>query len=209
MKSTKIYSFIGNFTSFYDFLETITGYKKSVKYFVSQLPFPSDQNIKILDAGCGTGTYTFAILEQYKNAHITAFDRDEKHIEYLKRRVVEKNLENKVDAFVEDLIGSLSRIHDKKFDLILTSGVLVYVPHEETIRKLSHFLTSEGYFFNIPNRDSLWGRFVCRLYACKPYSREENVAVFERNGFELINNIKVPSTPTASFKDAHIFRKLT
>jgi hypothetical protein len=116
---------------------------------------------------------------------------------------------NRVEVFTSDVNGPLLEIQNKKFDLIITSGILVYVPHEETVKKLSSFVIPRGYFFNIPNRDSVWGRLVCRVYACAPYTQEENIAVFERNGFELTKDVEVPRSPAASFKEAHLFRKLT
>ncbi len=207
MKSQKIYSTIGQVTSIYDFLSSVSGYKKSVEYFVSQLPFPEGSSIKVLDAGCGTGLYSFVVLKKYPNAKITAFDLNEKLVNYVREKSIKNKLNDKIRTFTADTTGALSEIENEKFDLIITAGVLVYVPHEETVKNLSRFLISGGYFFNIPNRDSTWGRFVCKLYDCKPYPKTENISVFEKNGFSLVKNIQVPKTPAASFKDAHIFRK--
>lgn len=207
MNSKKIYSTVGKITSTYDFLASVTGYKKSVEYFISQLPFSENDSIKVLDAGCGTGVYSFAILKKYKNAKITAFDLDVKLVDYVKEKTLRNKLGDHIRVFAADITGPLSEIENEKFDLIITAGVLVYVPHEKTVRNLSRFLISGGYFFNSPNRDSVWGRFICKLYACKPYPKTENISVFEKNGFTLEKDIKVPKTPAASFKDAHIFKK--
>jgi len=208
MKSEKIYSTVGQMTSLYDFLASVTGYKESVEYFISQLPFSENDSIRVLDAGCGTGVYAFAILKKYRNAKITAFDLDTKLVNYVREKALREKLDDRIRVFTADITATLSEIENEKFDLIITAGVLVYVPHEETVRNLSRFLVSGGYFFNSPNRDSTWGRFICKLYACKPYSKTENILVFEKNGFTLEKDIKVPKTPAASFKDAHIFKKL-
>lgn len=207
MDSKSIYSIIGRATSFYDFLASVIGYKKSVEYFISQLPFSENDPIKVLDAGCGTGLYSFAVVKKYKNAKITAFDLDEKLVAFVKAKVSKNKFDDQIRAFTADITGPLSEIKNEKFDLIITAGVLVYVPHEATVRNLSRFLISGGYFFDSPNRDSTWGRFVCKLYACKPYSKDEDILVFEKSGFTLVKDIKVPKTPAASFKDAHIFKK--
>ena len=207
MNSKNIYSTIGQMTSLYDFLARATGYQKSVEYFVSQLPFSENDSIKVLDAGCGTGLYSFAVLEKYKNAKIIAFDLDEKLVAFVKAKVLKNRLGDRIHVFTADIQGPLLEIENEKFDLIITAGVLVYVPHEETVRNLSRFLVSGGHFFNSPNRDSAWGRFVCKLYACRPYPKTEDISVFEKNGFTLEKDIKVPKSPAASFKDAHLFRK--
>jgi ubiquinone/menaquinone biosynthesis C-methylase UbiE len=191
----------------YDFLSWISGYQRTVEYFVSELPFGVGENIRVLDVGCGTGPYTFAILKRFKNAEMTAFDLDENLVNTVKEKASKMGLSDRVRVFHADLAGPLSEVTNETFDLIITAGVLVYVPYEATVKNLARFLASGGYFFNSPNRDSLWGRLVCTLYACKPYPRAENLTVFEQNGFVLVKDIKVPNTPTASFKDAHIFRK--
>ena len=207
MKSKKIYSTIGEITSIYELLASVSGYKKSVEYFVAQLPFSENSPIKVLDAGCGTGLYSFAILKKYKSAKITAFDLNEKLVNYVREKSIKNKLTDKIRAFAADITSSLPEIENEKFDLIITAGVLVYVPHEETVKNLSRFLIPGGYFFNVPNRDSAWGRFVCTLYACTPYSKTENISVFEKNGFTLEKDVKVPKTPAASFKEVHLFRK--
>lgn len=167
-----------------------------------------NDSIKVLDAGCGTGLYSFAILKRYKNAKITAFDLDAKLVNYVKEKALRDKLDDHIRVFTANITGSLSEIENEKFNLIITAGVLVYVPHEETVKNLSRFLISGGYFFNSPNRDSVWGKFICKLYACKPYPKTENISVFVKNGFTLVRDIKVPKTPAASFKDAHIFKKI-
>ncbi len=205
--SEKIYAFIGRLSLVYDLLSRLSGYKRSVDYFISQIPIPTDASIRVLDAGCGTGAYSFAILEKYTNATVTAFDLSENLTQSVLDKAEKMGLYKRIHVFRADITGPLSEIKDEKFDLIITAGVLVYVPHEATVRNLARFLVPGGYFFNSPNRDSLWGRFICKLYACRPYPRDENITVFEQNGLVLVKDIKVPKTPSASFKDAHIFQK--
>ena len=44
------------------------GYEIAADYFVKQLSFNIDKNLEILDAGAGTGLYSFAILKRFPNA---------------------------------------------------------------------------------------------------------------------------------------------
>src|SRR6185436_18110616 len=115
----------------------------------------------------------------------------------IEEKAQKHGLENRIRCFAANIQDSLPEIADEKFDLIITSGVLVYVPHEATVRNLSRFLTTGGYFFNSPNRDSAWGRFICKLYACKPYPADEDISVFVNNGYVLAKDITVPKTPAA------------
>ncbi|MEK9158154.1 MAG: class I SAM-dependent methyltransferase [Patescibacteria group bacterium] len=207
MNSQNVYSKIGNFTRLYDFLSSLVGYKDSVKYFVSQLPFSEDEYLNVLDAGCGTGVYSTTVLKRFKNAKVVAFDLNPKLTNFFKARLVQHNYEHRIDVFLADITKELTELQDKKFDLIIAAGVLEHVPIEETVRNLSRFLVKEGWFFNSPVKDSNWGRFICKLYACKPYGNR-NVTAFEQNGFKLYKVIDVPRSPAASFKEAYIFQKL-
>jgi len=207
MNSDNVYSTIGNMTSLYEVLASVTGYKKSVKYFISQLPFPDDAPLQILDAGCGTGLYAMELLKKYPHAHITAIDSGEKLMEYFQKKVTEKKLDEKVRLLVADIQSSLPELQHEQFDLVITAGVLEYVNQEAAIQNLSRFLVPGGYFYSLPVRDNALGRFICTIYACKPYTSHQNIVGFTRNGFTLHAEIDVPKTPSASFREAHLFKK--
>ncbi|MCX6703609.1 MAG: class I SAM-dependent methyltransferase [Candidatus Zambryskibacteria bacterium] len=134
MKSEKIYTWIGSLTPFYDYISALVGYKKSVHFFVSQLPFSKDASFKVLDAGCGTGVYSLAILEQYKNSSVTAFDFSEKMLQGFEDKV-SKKYADRLRLFTANIQSPLHEIEYKKFDLILTGGVLEYVPHEALLHE--------------------------------------------------------------------------
>jgi len=207
MQPENIYSWIGSLTSLYDFISIIVGYRKSVRFFVSQLPFPKDASFRVLDAGWGTGVYSLAILEQYKNSSIVAFDFSEKMIQGFREKVSD-TYTDRLRLFTADIQSPLHEIEHEMFDLVLTGGVLEYVPQKETVKNLSRFLKPNGYFFNSPVRDTYFGKIVCAFYACKPYSRKENIQSFIDNGFSLEKIISLsPATP-ASFKEGHLFKKI-
>jgi 4a-hydroxytetrahydrobiopterin dehydratase len=201
-----VYSTIGKVAPLYDRLSNIIGYRKSVDYFVSKLPFSKDDSFRVLDAGCGTGPYLMAILEKYKNAQVTAFDFNEKLVERLKTRVSKKNFKNEINLFAGDIQGSISELGEEKFDLIIVSGVFEYLPIEKVIINLLRFLKPDGYFLHSPVKDNFLGKVVCKIYACKARSREENIKVFENNGFILQKILKMPWNALIPFKEAHLFK---
>src|SRR5438874_1949709 len=106
MNPEKVYSWIGRIAPVYELLASLLGYKKSVDFFVSELPFSKKSPIKVLDAGCGTGLYVSAILEQYPNSSVTAFDFSEKLIEALRKKTFEK-YPDRLRLFTADIQGSL------------------------------------------------------------------------------------------------------
>lgn len=205
MNSTP-YSRIAQIADTYDIYLRVIGYERSVRKFVDHLPFGPEMPIKVLDAGCGTGLYSLAILKKYPNAQITAFDEDAKLVQHFTEKLERKGLENKVRTFPADICGTLSELGQEKFDLIITAGVLEYVSIENTVQNLARYMKPEGYFMNSPVSNKPLGLVIGWLYGCKPYSQQTNLQAFTNNGFSLIE-LFVPRTLT-SFKELHIFRKL-
>jgi trans-aconitate methyltransferase len=70
MNAGKLYDL---FSTFYDqlFLRFL-GYQKAAKFNLEHLPIKSNEGIRIMDAGCGTGLYTLLLLEKYPNSEITS-----------------------------------------------------------------------------------------------------------------------------------------
>ena len=203
--SDKLYSLAARF---YDILSRLNGYKKAADYFVERLPFTKKDQINALDAGCGTGLYTLALLKRYPNAFITAFDLNRAMVETLRRSLVKNRMENQVRPFVASVLDPLEEIHGETFNLIVTGGVLEYTPVGETVRNLRRFLAPGGYFLNAPVRDTRAARFFARMYGFKPYSREQNIATFERYGLVLEKIVTLPRYSRASLiKEAHLFKK--
>lgn len=208
MNSDKVYEIIGKIPSLYDDIVFITGYKKSIEDFVSQLPFSVDQPIRVLDAGCGTGFYLFAILQRFPHAQVVGFDSGETLIQHLQKKLEEEKLTNRARVFVADIQGELSEIQSETFDLIITAGVLEYVPLETTIQNLSRFLKNGGYFLNAAIKKNVWGNIVCKVYVCTTHSTEETAQAFEASGFVFHKKLDVPNIVAASFRDPRIFKKI-
>ncbi|MDA1169378.1 MAG: class I SAM-dependent methyltransferase [bacterium] len=208
MNSEKVYETIGKIPSLYDDIVFVTGYKKSIEYFVSQLPFSVDQPIRVLDAGCGTGFYIFAILQRFPHATVVGFDTGEKLIQHLRAKLEEEKLTQRARVFVANIQSPLTEIQHETFDLVITAGVLEYVPLKKTIQNLARFLVLEGYFLNASIRKNIWGTIVCKFYICTPYGAAQNTSVFEENGFVLHKVLDVPSIIAASFRDPRIFKKI-
>jgi ubiquinone/menaquinone biosynthesis C-methylase UbiE len=205
-KHNKLYSWVGRLAGLYNFFSIITGYRRSVAFFIRELSFDKESVIKVLDAGCGTGPYTFEILSQYPQAKVVAFDFSPEIIESLRDKLDESGMGASVKTFSADINGDLKELKGEKFDLIITAGVLEYVPLEETVTKLMGHLKEGGYFLYSPVKNNWWGRFVAWAYHCKPYSRERGIQAFTSNNAVLEKNRSLPSYWLASFKEMQLFR---
>ncbi|MFD3440509.1 class I SAM-dependent methyltransferase [Streptomyces sp. NPDC058685] len=58
---------------------------------------------KIVDLGCGTGTGTFALLDRFPEAHVTAVDSSTDHLHRLRARARAEGVEDRVRTVPADL----------------------------------------------------------------------------------------------------------
>src|SRR5829696_3285636 len=130
MKGQKRYS---SLATVYDILFSKgLGYERAANMYVSQLPLDKNNKIEVLDAACGTGLFTIAILKAFPNAEISAFDLNKKMLSRLQLRLKRKWNDRIVKTFSADISRPLL-IATEKFDLIITAGVLEHVNISATI----------------------------------------------------------------------------
>lgn len=198
--SNNIYSAIAKF---YDISLWVFGYKMAVGYFIRLLPFKKSDTFQVLDAGCGTGLYTFALIKRFPNATIKAFDLNASMIEVMRNNILQKGMGNQMEVFTGDVTKPLP-FKREQFDLIITGGVLEYIDDPMiAVKNLSPYLKKGGYFLNSPVKDNLIGRLVAKLYKFTPHSSITNISAFTHNGFTLERTRSFPI-----IKEAHLFKKL-
>jgi ubiquinone/menaquinone biosynthesis C-methylase UbiE len=207
MRNQKAYSFLARV---YDVLFAKgLEYERAANIYVTELPLSKNDNIKVLDAGCGTGLFTIAILNVFPNAEVTAFDLNEKMLNRLQLKLKTKWQDRIVKTFSADIRGPLFIVNDK-FDLVITAGVLEYVNISMTIKNLSFHLKEGGYFLVAGVRNNMLGRFIGWVWGFKPYSIGQTLKTFKAAGFDLVEFIK----PSRGFfllrlaKQAFIFKKI-
>src|SRR3989344_6200600 len=88
--------FYSKIARFFDLVQILSGYKLAVRYFIGMIPFETKQSIKVLDAGCGTGLFTFALLRRFPNASIKAFDLNNDMIQRMSDTAHRNSLKQKI-----------------------------------------------------------------------------------------------------------------
>lgn len=208
MRSEKLYSILAKV---YDLIILkILGYEVAADYFVQQLPFTKNDQVEVLDAGCGTGLYTFAILKKFPAAKITAFDLNDKMLEEMENKLKARNLENSVKVFKADIL-SLFFENNKQFDLIITGGVLEHLDIIIAIKNLSKYLKTGGSFLNAGVRKNFFGKTAGKVWGLKNlFSKDETINAFKKNGYLMVKYIKLPIKYflIRLAKEAYIFKKL-
>jgi SAM-dependent methyltransferase len=84
---------------------------------------PLGEDARILDAGCGWGTLSFALAKLYRE--VVALDASRPQIEFIERRRRSEKIDN-----LSAVCGQIAHLpfEDETFDLVVLNGVLEWVP---------------------------------------------------------------------------------
>ncbi len=109
----------------------------------------------ILDAGCGTGDFSFYVAERFPKAKIRAYDINKNAIEQNKKIQKQMHIMN-IDFSEKDLL----KLQEKEtYDIIFSIGTFIYFSKEETkkiLENLTKVLKKGGYLYlDLPQEDFL------------------------------------------------------
>ena len=162
------------FTSLYDLMFRFNGYARSIERYLRENPLPTPAGARVLDAGCGTGLLTLALLRVLKRpAEITAVDLSGRSLQTARRAVRKRTHDprHKI-SYVRANAVSLP-FPDDSFDLVVTSGVLEYLPLSEGLGELARVLAPGGYLFFLPVRPSPATRLLEIMFRFKAHPPRE------------------------------------
>lgn len=106
----------------------------------------TDKDLNVLSVGISTGGVAeIRMAEANPQRHITATTIDEKGVDFAKKYIAEKHLENQIEAKLEDVSEPLPYI-DGAFDFIYARLVLHYLPKAKLASTLAelHRVLKEG-----------------------------------------------------------------
>ncbi len=117
--------------------------------------------VDVLDAGCGTGDFSFFFARKYKNVYIDAGDIDKKRI--VENNIIKKQHRFKNIIFFEyDLLKGQNqqergKSKNKLYDLIFCIGTILYFTKQQRIKiakNLFSLVKPGGYiYFDLPISD--------------------------------------------------------
>ncbi len=184
-------SFYDRIAALYDITFKFNGYSRSLeKYLEERLP-PLPAQARVLDAGCGTGLLTLALLKVLDQPlRITAVDLSSSSIGTARRAVAENSGRTQSVRFAQANVLRLP-FADDSFDLIMTSGVLEYVSLSEGFTELARVLAPGGYMIHLPVRPSPVSKLLevmFRFKAHPPKAIAENTS----RHFRVVNHYRFP-----------------
>ena len=184
-------SFYDRIERLYDLTFKLNGYGKSLDQYFDQHPLPVFENARILDAGCGTGTLTLALLRKLKvPVKLTAVDLSASVMATAMKYVNKANTKGQDVRFAQGNVLALP-FADETFDFVVTSGVLEYVPLEEGFTELARIITRGGYFLHLPMRPSVATTVLELLFRFKTHPPEELSETTDRH-FKVVSHYRFP-----------------
>ena len=185
-------SYYDKIAAYYDLTFKLNGYGRSLDQYLANHPLPISRGARILDAGCGTGLLTLALLRSiHVPVNITALDLSATSIGAARKAVEESPGRTRDVTFAEGNLLSLP-FSDNSLDLVVTSGALEYVPLDEGMSELARVIAPGGHLLHIPcRRPSPATTFLEILFRFKSHPRKEVLSQTNRH-FRMVHEYRFP-----------------
>lgn len=185
-------SYYDKIAAYYDLTFKLNGYGRSLDQYFANYPLPISRGARILDAGCGTGLLTLALLRTlHVPVNITALDLSATSISAARKAVEESPGRTRDVTFAEGNLLSLP-FSDNSLDLVVTSGALEYVPLDEGMSELVRVIAPGGHLLHIPcRRPSLATTCLEILFRFKSHPRKEIMSQTNRH-FRMVHEYRFP-----------------
>ena len=184
-------SYYDKIAAFYDLTFKLNGYGRSLDQYFSTHPLPVSRGARILDAGCGTGLLTLALLRNLRfPVNVTALDLSATSISAAKKAVDESGARTQDVTFTEGNLLSLP-FADNSLDLVVTSGALEYVPLNEGMAEIARVIAPGGHMLHLPCRPTPASTFLEILFRFKSHPRPQILAETDQH-FRMVHEYRVP-----------------
>ena len=170
----------------------LNGYRDSVAKYLRSLDLKITEDSLVLDAGSGTGIVTMSLQDAgYKPKRTIAFDLSFNSLR-LSRDQFRKD--KKTDARrISTTQGNVLKLPfaDETFDVIITCGVLEYVPLDDGLKELARVLKPEAKLVLMPVKPSLVSSVLEFLYNFRIHPLKEVRRISQRY-FKIVGNHRFP-----------------
>jgi ubiquinone/menaquinone biosynthesis C-methylase UbiE len=184
-------SYYDKIAAFYDLTFKLNGYGRSLDQYFANHPLPVSRGAKILDAGCGTGLLTLALLRALRfPVSITALDLSATSISAAKKAVADSPGRTRDVTFAEGNLLSLP-FADSSLDLVVTSGALEYVSLGEGMTEIARVIAPGGHMLHLPCRPSPASTFLEILFRFKHHPRQQ-ILSHTRHHFRMVHEYRFP-----------------
>jgi ubiquinone/menaquinone biosynthesis C-methylase UbiE len=184
-------SYYDRIARFYDLTFKVNGYGRSLDQYFRHHPLPVSRGAKILDAGCGTGLLTFALLRSVRfPVSITALDLSSTSVAAARKALYFSSGRKRDVTFTQGNLLSLP-FADESLDLVVTAGALEYVPLADGLNEVARVIKPEGYLLHLPVHPSVIGVFLEILFRFKSHPPRDVKDQTERH-FRIVHQYRFP-----------------
>lgn len=199
LAKTKTQNFYDRIADVHNLALRINGYRQSVEKYLKSLDLNIDENSLVLDAGSGTGIVTLGFHSAgFRPRRTVALDLSFNSLKVAREQFEkDKKTDHRRIAPVQGNVLSLP-FADETFDLILSCGVLEYVPLDDGLREMARVLKTGARLVFIPVKPSLVGSVLEFLYKFKAHPIK-NVKKISQRYFKIVGNHEFPITEPISW----------
>src|SRR5213596_1931573 len=150
-------SFYDKIAKLYDLTFKLNGYGRSLDQYFANNPLPVSRGARILDAGCGTGLLTLALLRAIRfPVSITALDLSSTSVAAARKSLYYSSGRKRDITFTQGNLLCLP-FADESLDLVVTSGAIEYVPLGEGLTELARVIVPGGHLLHFPVHPGIAG----------------------------------------------------
>jgi ubiquinone/menaquinone biosynthesis C-methylase UbiE len=202
-------SYYDRIARIYDLTFKFNRYGRSLDQYLENHPLPVSRGARILDAGCGTGLLTHAVLRAIRfPVSITALDLSATSVVAARKSLYYSPGRKRDVTFTQGNLLSLP-FADESLDLVVTSGALEYVNLSDGLTELARVIAPGGHLLHLPIHPSLIGVVLEILFRFKSHQPKAVKEETEKH-FRIVHQYHFPKQePIGWSKTAILAQKLT
>jgi ubiquinone/menaquinone biosynthesis C-methylase UbiE len=180
---------------FYGLPRLAPGSKEETLKAFNLLPLVNE-DLKVLDLGCGTGMQTINLAEVVEGK-ITAIDNHQPFLNVLQERANQQNLSHKIEVKV----GDITNLNESKnyYDLIWAEGAIYIIGLNKALSCLRQFLKPQGF---LVFSELVWLEksppLEAKVFWEEEYpdmeTLEDNLKLINSHNYKLIDNFPLPKS---------------
>ena len=184
-------SYYDRIARYYDLTFKLNGYGRALDQYFETHPLPVSRGAHILDAGCGTGLLTLALLRAIRfPVAITALDLSSTSVAAARKSLYYSSGRKRDVTFAQGNLLCLP-FADESVDLVVTAGALEYVKLEDGLTELARVIAPGGHLLHLPIHPSPVGILLEILFRFKSHPPQEVKQQTEKR-FRIVHQYRFP-----------------